>query len=226
MNKEKWLNRIVFVVAIVGLALWARWLFHPRLTSFVLKARWKVKGLVISTAFSPDSNLLAVLVNEANFPKVNLWRVSEGQETGQTIVVSETSGRIWSERQLAFSPDGRFLAVGYSERGLAKIAIFRVSDGRKVQTITMGKTNSVPSVAFLPDGRLAVNDYQLWFVRISDGEKVKSSIVVPTAEVTLSPDGRFIAAIHFGTIKIYDSKERLVQQINLSKMVRASHFTI
>lgn len=64
MKKEKWLNRIVFVAAIVGLALWAWWLFHPRPIPLVLKARWKVKGHVISAAFSPDSNLLVVLVNE------------------------------------------------------------------------------------------------------------------------------------------------------------------
>jgi hypothetical protein len=64
--KEKWLNRIAVAIFVLMLGLLAWWLFRPRPTPFVLRARWKVKGFVIgSVAFSLKGDWLAAPV--ANF---------------------------------------------------------------------------------------------------------------------------------------------------------------
>lgn len=56
---------------------------------------------------------------------------------------------------------------------------------------------------------------------------MKVKLPVEPSEVTFSPDGRFIAAIYaLGPIKIYASKERLVRQINLAKMLRGNYYSI
>lgn len=78
-----------------------------------------------------------------------------------------------SSGHIGFSPDGRFLAIGYREQDTAKVALFALPDGRKVRTITIGKKEA-SYFTFTADGRLIVDDNgQLWFVRVTDGKKEK-----------------------------------------------------
>lgn len=222
MKREVWLNRIAIVIAIAIVGLWAWWLFRPRPIPFTLRARWKVKGFLVSNiVFSPKGNLLAAPIFTPSQGlmalTVNLWRVPEGQSV-TTIVVSRRVQPFISSRQLAFSPDGRLLAVSYQEQGLGKVGIFTIANGRSVQTVTMGKSGWLitPSIIFSPDGRwLAVrDDLQLWLVRVADGKRVKSTITPP--EVTFSPDGRFIAATYATiAVNIYDAKGRLIRQLKV-----------
>ncbi|MCS3917966.1 WD40 repeat domain-containing protein [Fervidibacter sacchari] len=224
--KEKWLNRIAVVGFIVVLGLLVWWLFRPQPMPFTLRARWKVKGNAIGNiAFSPKGDWLAA--SGMKFAKgqltatVNLWRVPEGKSSAKVITV--VSQQIISERsqpfifrmpQIAFSPDGQFLAVGYLEQDVGKVALFNVSDGRRLRTITMGKSMRIlaPTVNFAPDGRLAViHDSQLWFVSVEDGRKTPTKIRAET--VAFSPDGQWLAAVQPNSVSIYNAKGHLVKQI-------------
>jgi WD40 repeat protein len=181
--EEKWLNRIAFIGFVLVMVLWAWWLFRPQPMPFVLRARWKVQGIVMrSIAFSPKGDWLAALVLTSQQGQltltVQLWQVPNPQTNPKVFFVSQQAEPIGiSSPQLDFSPDGHLLAVGYLEQGVGKVALFTVPEGRRLQTITMGKWVLMPTVTFSPDGRLAVVfNFRLWFVRIDDGKKMPTKI--------------------------------------------------
>jgi len=227
--KEKWLNRIALVGFILITGLWVWWLFRPQPMPFVLRARWKVQGFAIDgIAFSPKGDWLAASV--WNFQQgqstVQLWQIPKTQTNPKVFSDSQqVQLRVFGVRQLDFSPDGRLLAVGYLEQGVGKVALFTVPEGRRLQTITMGKSRLEPTVTFSPDGRLAVVfDYRLWFVRIDDGKKMPTKIQAKS--VVFSPDGRWMVADQGLFMSIYDANGHLVRQIqSISPIAWAAAFS-
>jgi WD40 repeat protein len=227
--KEKWLNRIALVGFVLVVGLWAWCLFRPQPVPFVLRARWKVQGFAIGgIAFSPKGDWLAASV--WNFQQgqstVQLWQIPKTQTNPKVFSDSQqVQLRVFGVRQLDFSPDGRLLAVGYLEQGVGKVALFTVPEGRRLQTITMGKSRLEPTVTFSPDGRLAVVfDYRLWFVRIDDGKKMPTKIQAKS--VVFSPDGRWMVADQGQFMSIYDANGHLVRQIqSISPIAWAAAFS-
>ncbi len=219
--KEKWLNRIAVVVFVAVLGLWVWWLFRPQPMPFALRARWKVQGAEIGgIAFSPNSDWLVASVwnhqQGQSTLTVQLWQVSKAQTNPKVLTVSQQVKPMdISIPQLNFSPDGRLLAVGYLEKGVGKVALFTFPDGRRLKTITVGKSAFTPIVTFAPDGRLAVvHDFQeLWFVRIEDGKKTPTKIRAD--EIAFSPDGRWMAGVQMNAVSLYDAKGDFVRQIQL-----------
>jgi WD40 repeat protein len=186
---------------------------------FTLRARWKVQGFAIGgIAFSPNGDWLAASV--WNFQQgqstVQLWQVPKTQTNPKVFSVSQQVQPMGiSSPQLDFSPDGRLLAVGYLEQGVGKVALFTVPEGRRLQTITMGKSKrlSTPTVTFSFDGQLAVfHDLRLWFVRIDDGKKMPTKIQAES--IAFSLDGRWIAAIQPNVVNIYDANGHLVKRVH------------
>jgi WD40 repeat protein len=232
--KEKWLNRIALVSFILIMGLWAWWLFRPQPMPFVLRARWKVQGFEIGgIAFSPKGDWLAALVSDFQQGQstVQLWQVPKTQNNPKVFPVSQqVQPMVIVVPQLDFSPDGRLLAVSYLEQGvgkvdLFKVALFTVPEGRRLQTITMGKWVLTPTVTFSPDGRLAVVfDYRLWFVRIDDGKKMPTKIQAKS--VVFSPDGRWMVADQGLFMSIYDANGHFVRQIqSISPIAWAAAFS-
>jgi WD40 repeat protein len=95
-------------------------------------------ALVRALAFAPDSKQLA----SATASKVCLWDVDKGKIFRE---LPNKKGRLLS---LAFSPDGKRLAVG--NFGEPAVRVWDVQKGAEVQTLDPGKTSAV--VAYSPDG--------------------------------------------------------------------------
>jgi WD40 repeat protein len=223
--KEKWLNSIALVGFIRIVSSWAWWLFRPQPMPFTLRARWKVQDIVTDgIAFSPNGDWLAASVLTSQQGQltltVQLWQVPKTQTNPKVFSVSQQVQPMGiSSPQLGFSPDGRLLAVGYLEQGVGKVALFTVPEGRRLWTVTVGKSQAMltPTVSFTPDGRQVAVGYDLpstLFVQVSDGRKARSK-VMPNP-VFFSPDGRFTAACYATeVINIYDAQQRRIQQIKL-----------
>ena len=230
--KEKWLNRIAVVGFIVVLGLLVWWLFRPQHMPFTLLARWKVQGFVADDiVLSPDGDWLAASVFD--FQKgqstltVQLWQVSKAQTNPKVLTVSQQVEPKHPSlpRRLDFSPDGHLLAVGYLEQGVGKVALFTFPDGRRLKTITVGKSITPPIVTFAPDGRLAVvHNSQLWFVRVDKGKKTLINLQVPAQDIAFSPDGRWMVAVQPQSISIYDANGHLVKQIQPTSQIVALTF--
>jgi sugar lactone lactonase YvrE len=232
--KEKWLNSIALVGFILIVSSWAWWLFRPQPMPFTLRARWKVQDIVTDgIAFSPNGDWLAASVLTSQQGQltltVQLWQIPKTQTNPKVFSDSQQVQPIGiSSPQLGFSPDGRLLAVGYLEQGVGKVALFTVPEGRRLQTITMGKSKweLTPTVTFAPDGRLAVvHDYRLWFVRIDDGKKTPTNII-RAESIAFSPDGRWMLAAQGQSMNIYDANGHLVRQIqSISPIAWAAAFS-
>ena len=96
--------------------------------------------LVSGMEFTEDGRTLATSSND--FKTVRLWDVARGR-LRRTL-----TGRQGSVSALAFSPDGRALAVG----GSSIVQVWDTTTGRPRTSLT-GKQDNVESVAFSPDGR-------------------------------------------------------------------------
>jgi WD40 repeat protein len=98
---------------------------------------------VVGIAFSPDGTLLAS-AGEHGGGALRLWKVA----TGQLLFTSHTPGA-WMAWCVAFSPDGKALAVGL-ESGEARL--FDVASGWQVASLPR-QGGRVRWLGFHPDGR-------------------------------------------------------------------------
>lgn len=110
------------------------------------KERVTLKGhptRMLSLAFSPDSQTLATAAGA-----VKLWDLATGKEK-----LEIRRGPVWS---LAFSPDGKILAMG-SGGGLmdltpSSVVLWDLETGKAKATLP-GHANSITWVGFSPDGK-------------------------------------------------------------------------
>jgi WD40 repeat protein/serine/threonine protein kinase len=172
---------------------------------------------VTSAAFSPDSGILAFGSDDAT---VRLWDVSNPARRallGQPI--AGPAGSVVSS--VAFSPDGRTIAVGGGDRyhslsGAGTVRLWDVSSPtapKPLGQLPMGTAGSVWSVAFSHDGRTLAagsDDSTVRLFDVSDPanarqiQQLQTNIKADVESVVFSPDGRTLAAAIAITAQLWD----------------------
>lgn len=119
-------------------------LINPKSSSYV---SGDYASYVVSVAFSPNGNILAVGNAEQT---IGVWDAA----TGRRILTLPDPGS--GLNSIAFSPNGRTLAVGDAD---GSTYLFQLTSRKLTATLTNPGSAGVGSLAFSPDGRiLAVGD--------------------------------------------------------------------
>ena len=163
-------------------------------------------GYVRSVAFSADGRLA---LSGSNDKMLKLWDVSSGRE------IRTFKGHTGGVTFVALSPDGqRALSVGgdymrAEKRFVWELKLWDVSSGREIRAFK-GHRSRVNSVAFSPDGKLALSGgngstLRLWDV--SSGREIRTfkGHRGSVHSVAFSPDGQWaLSGSHDKTLKLWD----------------------
>lgn len=147
---------------------------------------------VESLAFSPTGRVLAALFDNNILP---VWDV----QTHEQIVTLKGS----FAGTVAFSPDGRWLAVGRDRRldgTLVNEVVLWDTHTWEPQVTLAGHTALVSAVTFSPDGRWLASassdsTVRLWEIASGTEAAVFRGHVEPVVAVAFSPDGNAIASV-------------------------------
>ena len=177
-----------------------------------------------STLEDPTGRWLAV--GNRNLT-VNLWDMGTGREVH--AFGSREKSLNWGPTAAAFSPDGRWLAMGDIQEDARQVfnhivTVLEVATGRKVQSLS-GFRSVVTSISFSPDGKLlAASDYygtlKIWQMKTweEDGSfsfdqpslqqlarlSPAGGIILPSVSITFSPDGHWLATNRPDAVVIWD----------------------
>jgi WD40 repeat protein/serine/threonine protein kinase len=170
------------------------------LQTFEAEDGWMHYGL----AYSPDGQRVAVTAHK---PPVILWNVT----TGRVAQVIEDATAI--VKNLAYSPDGRFLAGGGGDlvrREPGEVDLWEAGTG-KLAFRLRGHTDAVFCVTFSPDGRRLVSASQDHTAKIWDVDTGYEALTLrahadTVRAVAFNQDGtRLATASADGTIKVWDA---------------------
>lgn len=161
-------------------------------------------------AFSPDSQHLAAIAQDASVVKV--WSVSSGtmlhQLVGSAVV-----------RQVSFSPDGVWIATAGEDR---RISIWQASTG--ALKLQLQQNGPIQSLQFSPDGQLLLSVGEDGTVQIWQLEAMPDSLnLTPTKtlthpdvihEASFSPSGRWVATLaKDGNVRLWDRQTGQLQHL-------------
>lgn len=164
-------------------------------------------SFISNVAFSPDGRWLASGSGDGSVKVWDLTGADGGNGTadsGKPVYEFDIGDDIHG---VAFSPDGKLLAVGSYDQ---TVTLWNMATGEKVRTMN-GNANYVHAVAFSPNGRWLIsathdNAVQVW--EVSTGKLVRTLAahkgIVFT--VAFSPNGRYFASAGGdNTIKLWST---------------------
>jgi len=147
-------------------------------------------------AFSPHMPWLAIL----DFKKVRFWDVA----TGQAATIGPFVHDGMSER-IAFSPDGRLLALGQPRGG---IFFLQMENGQPTLKPLKFDDFSLACITFSPDAtHIVAAGYEMVIWNISTGKQTRLSKedTGRTRTAVYSPDGRLIASDSDSHVCLWDA---------------------
>lgn len=158
---------------------------------------------VSSVTFSPDGKHILSGLREG---VMGLWSITTGQ------VVRVFSGHKYPIVSAIFSPDGNYVlsASGGESFGIGYTKLWDVITGQELQTVPDPEPIITLSLAFSPDGRLALsksdrNTLKLWNVETGKELHVFSGHSGGILSAAFSPDGRYVASgSRDKTLKLWD----------------------
>ncbi|MFV1967350.1 MAG: protein kinase [Pirellulaceae bacterium] len=162
---------------------------------------------VHSVAFSPDGDLLA---SAGNDHAVRLWKVADRTPL-RTLKHAPRGEEAYSV--LAFSPDGKILAVGCGDRTRGEIRLWDVANG-SVEGTLQGHGSVVGAVAFSPDGQLLASaswdgTVKLWNPATREELETFTEHQLRVYALSFSPDGQTLASGgQDGRVKLWDVATR------------------
>jgi RNA polymerase sigma factor (sigma-70 family) len=157
----------------------------------------KGQHMARSIAFAPDGATLVSASVEANSDyTVRLWKLASGEEIWRKVT------RPWTAFNLAFSPDGRTLALVGGKPGqlntTGEVRLWEAATGKELKHFE-GHRERVGCVAFSPDGRMLATGSQddtvrLWEIATGQQRQHFQGHQQMISAVSFSPDGRLLAS--------------------------------
>ncbi|MDH6710190.1 WD40 repeat protein [Kitasatospora sp. MAA19] len=173
-----------------------------------------------AVAFSPDGRLVALgRDGRDSIGTAVVWEVASGKQVASLVVGPGSNGTLGAARSVAFSPDGRTLAVGYGSDLKGAVDLFDVSSSfSPVATLALDKTDpfGVTSLDFTPDGKTLVGSFGGVAVWDMASRKLTATLADVNSHyqgVSVSPDGKIVAGATFsgstgGGVTLWDLASR------------------
>lgn len=179
-----------------------------------------------SLMYSPDGRLFALGAKVGRDQPVILWEVSTGKE------LPALEGTDFSIRKVAFSPDGKFVAIhgarGFSKPAGSRVRVFETSSNKEVIEIA-ADTYGPQFVTFLPDNRTVLVPGPkgvLWFWDIATKKERGQSPVIDGYWFALALKGEAVLTGTIGKIAMIElktGKRRYLFEPRYSTFYTASH---
>ncbi len=188
-----------------------------RISNGALSNPVKLSGLVDhvdSVAVSRDNQWIAT----GGIKNLRLWQAKDGMLVRE---IRSITGRV---NQIAFSPDGTWLATASADQG---VQLWQVSDGNLIRTFSK-QTENVTMLVFSPDGNLLAsatrNTLRLW--RVDDGSLVRET-QGGWRSIAFSPDSKLFASTDAGgTLGLWQiSDGSLARKLQVADVVSGAAFS-